>query len=53
MWLRFWHSDKLRAIQTAQEIHRTLGAPCKEVAGLAPNDDIHAIEKELASFAIT
>jgi len=42
------HSDKLRAIQTARELERTLGAPTKQVSGLDPNDDISGLRRELS-----
>jgi phosphohistidine phosphatase len=43
------HSSKLRAAQTAEEFERALGVPRREVAGLAPKDDIEPVARELVS----
>lgn len=43
------HSDKLRAIQTAEELERALGAPRRQSPGLAPNDDVSPLSREVAS----
>jgi phosphohistidine phosphatase len=44
-----WHSDKKRAIQTAVVFAAALGAPQREREGLAPNDDVGPLARELAS----
>jgi phosphohistidine phosphatase len=43
------HSDKLRAMQTAEEIGRALGATCHQSTGLAPKDDVQRVASELGS----
>ncbi|MFQ5789328.1 MAG: phosphohistidine phosphatase SixA [Acidobacteriota bacterium] len=43
------HSEKLRAVQTAQVFEQALGAPCKQAPGLTPNDDINPVRREVAS----
>jgi phosphohistidine phosphatase len=43
------HSSKLRAAQTAEEFERALGVPRREVAGLAPKDEVEPVARELAS----
>jgi phosphohistidine phosphatase len=43
------HSDKLRAIQTAEVLGRALQAPCKQVEGLSPNDDVSSLTQELTT----
>ena len=40
------HSDRLRAIQTAQEFERALGCPRRQVRGLGPDDDINPVRRE-------
>jgi phosphohistidine phosphatase len=42
------HSDKLRAVQTAKELERTLVAPAKQASGLGPNDDVSALRREVS-----
>jgi phosphohistidine phosphatase len=42
------HSEKLRAIQTAEELARALGAPARVVSGLGPNDDISPLRREVS-----
>ncbi len=42
------HSDKLRAIQTAEQFEHTLGTTAKQTSGLGPNDDISALLRELS-----
>src|SRR3990172_1092624 len=42
------HSDRLRAIQTAQEFERALGAPRRQLPGLGPDDDINPLRREAA-----
>ncbi|HSF20079.1 MAG TPA: phosphohistidine phosphatase SixA [Vicinamibacteria bacterium] len=44
------HSDKLRAVQTAQEFERALGCPRRQLAGLGPNDDINPLRREAAGL---
>jgi phosphohistidine phosphatase len=46
-----WHSDKLRAQQTAEIVARFLGNPeiTREVQGLAPEDDPIIAQAELRS----
>ena len=44
------HSDRLRAIQTAQEFERALGCPRKQVSGLGPDDDINPLRREAAGL---
>lgn len=45
-----WHSDKLRAEQTAAILARVLGVSVtREVGGLAPNDDPAIAQAELES----
>jgi phosphohistidine phosphatase len=43
------HSDKLRAVQTAEVLGRALQAPCKQTAGLGPNDDVSSLAQELSA----
>jgi phosphohistidine phosphatase len=43
------HSNKLRAIQTAEVLGRALQAPYREMAGLGPKDDVSVLAQELAS----
>ena len=45
------HSNKLRAAQTAQEFEATLRAPRRETEGLAPNDDVSQLRREVQSRA--
>lgn len=47
-----WHSEKKRAIQTAEILAGVLRVnnDIKAREGLSPNDDVNAIEKELASI---
>ena len=44
-----WHSGKLRAAQTAEQIVERMKPqpPLKAVSGLAPNDDVELIAEEL------
>ncbi len=42
------HSDKLRAVQTAEELALELSVPRREVSGLGPNDDIHPLARDVA-----
>lgn len=44
------HSDRLRAIQTAQEFERALGCPRRQVVGLGPDDDINPLRREAAGL---
>lgn len=44
------HSDRLRAIQTAQEFERALGCPRRQLAGLGPDDDINPLRREAAGL---
>jgi phosphohistidine phosphatase len=44
------HSDRLRAVQTAQEFERALGCPRKQVPGLCPDDDINPLRREAAGL---
>jgi phosphohistidine phosphatase len=43
------HSDKRRALQTAEELSSVLSAPRRQVSGLGPNDDINPLAREVAS----
>ncbi len=43
------HSNKLRALQTAEELSLALSAPTQQVSGLGPNDDINPLAREVAS----
>ncbi len=43
------HSDKLRAVQTAEELAMALSAPRRKISGLGPNDDINPLAREVAS----
>jgi phosphohistidine phosphatase len=43
------HSDKLRAIQTAEEFERALAASRVQAPGLQPDDDINPLRREVAS----
>ncbi len=42
------HSDKLRAVQTAEELALELSVPRREVSGLGSNDDIHPLARDVA-----
>lgn len=44
------HSDRLRAIQTAQEFERALGCPRRQLPGLGPDDDINPLRREAAGL---
>jgi phosphohistidine phosphatase len=44
------HSNKLRAIQTAEELGRALKTECRQSTGLGPKDDVQALAWELASY---
>src|SRR3989304_2783050 len=44
------HSGRLRAIQTAQEFERALGAPRRQLPGLGPDDDINPLRREAAGL---
>jgi phosphohistidine phosphatase len=44
------HSNRLRAIQTAQEFERALGCPRREIPGLGPDDDINPLRREAAGL---
>jgi phosphohistidine phosphatase len=44
------HSDRLRAIQTAQEFERALGCPRRQVPGVGPDDDINPLRREAAGL---
>jgi phosphohistidine phosphatase len=44
------HSDRLRAIQTAQEFERALGCPRIQVPGIGPDDDINPLRREAAGL---
>jgi len=43
------HSDKLRAAQTAEAFEAALGAARRQAEGLAPNDDVSGIRREVQS----
>lgn len=43
------HSDKRRAIETAEEFSRALGAPRRQLAEVGPNDDINPMRREASS----
>jgi phosphohistidine phosphatase len=44
------HSDRLRAVQTAQEFERALGCPRRQLHGLGPDDDINPLRREAAGL---
>ncbi|MGH9321219.1 MAG: phosphohistidine phosphatase SixA [Vicinamibacteria bacterium] len=44
------HSDRLRAIQTAQEFERELGCNRRQLPGLGPDDDINPLRREAAGL---
>ena len=44
------HSDKLRAIQTAQEFEAALRCQRKQVSGVGPDDDINPLRREAAGL---
>ncbi len=44
------HSNKLRAAQTAQAFEATLGAPRRETEGLAPDDDVSQLRRDVQSM---
>ena len=44
------HSEKLRAVQTAQEFERALGCPRRQMTGIGPNDDINPLRREAAGL---
>jgi phosphohistidine phosphatase len=46
-----WHSSLVRARETAELLAKALkfSGPCREVAGLRPEDDPHAIARKLAT----
>jgi phosphohistidine phosphatase len=44
------HSDRLRAIVTAQEFERALGCPARQLPGLGPDDDINPLRREAAGL---
>ncbi len=44
------HSDKLRAMQTAEEIGRALETKCHLSTGLGPKDDVQPLVSELISY---
>jgi phosphohistidine phosphatase len=43
------HSNKLRALQTAEELAQSLETECRPSAGLSPEDDVQPVAKELDS----
>jgi len=45
------HSDKRRAVETAEEFSRALGAPRRQLADMGPNDDINPMRREASSRA--
>jgi phosphohistidine phosphatase len=45
------HSNELRAVQTAEEFEASLGAPRRAAEGLAPNDDVSGLRREVQSRA--
>jgi phosphohistidine phosphatase len=45
------HSDRLRAIQTAQEFERALGCPRRQLVGIGPDDDINPLRREAAGLS--
>jgi phosphohistidine phosphatase len=44
------HSEKLRAVQTAQEFERALGCPRRQLPRIGPNDDINPLRREAAGL---
>lgn len=44
------HSDKIRAVQTAEQFERALGCPRNQLPGIGPNDDINPLRREAAGL---